>query len=46
MVITKTECTKLLHDHFVSDFSQIDNVWLLMWSSWWDNRNECLSNYW
>lgn len=46
MVISKTECTKLLHDHFVSDFSQIDNVWLLMWSSWWDNRNECLSNYW
>ena len=30
----------------MSDFSQIDNVWLLISSSWWENRDECLSHYW
>jgi len=26
MAIDNAECIKLLHDHFVADFSQIENI--------------------
>ena len=46
MEITKSECVKLLHNQFMPDVSQIDNVWLVMWSAWWENRDTCLSYFW
>ena len=46
MGITKSECVKLLHNQFMPDVSQIDNVWLVMWSAWWENRDTCLSYFW
>ena len=45
MAITKQECTNLLHDQFVSSFSQIENPGKLMTDSWWENNMECLSYF-
>ena len=46
MWISREDCVKLLHDHFVSDFSQINDVSKLTSNSWWKNKMECLSYYW
>ena len=46
MWISREDCVKLLHDHFVSDFSQINDVSKLTSKSWWKNKMECLSYYW
>ena len=45
MTITKDACITLLHDKFVSDFSQIDNVSKLTKDSRWNNKSECLSYF-
>ena len=45
MTITKEDCTILLHDQFIWDFSQIDNVSMLMKKSRWEDKQECLSNF-
>ena len=46
MEINQENCVKLLHDQFVSDFSQINNISKVMSSSWWMDRQECFSYYW
>ena len=46
MGIDREICVKLLHDQFVSDFSQINNISKLTLNSWWNNKAECLSHYW
>ena len=45
MAITKLECTELLHDQFILDFSQKDNPSRLTHNSWWNNHWECLSYF-
>ncbi len=46
MWISREDCVKLLHDHFVSDFSQINDVSKLTLNSRWKNKAECYSYYW
>ena len=46
MGIDRDNCVKLLHDQFVSDFSQINNISKVTLDSWWKNKAECLSYYW
>jgi hypothetical protein len=46
MWISRESCVKLLHDQFVSDFSQIDNVSKLTSNSRWKDKAECFSYYW
>ena len=45
MWISREDCVKLLHDHFVSDFSQINNISKLTSTSRWKNKTECFSYY-
>ena len=45
MTITKADCTQMLHDQFVSNFSQINNISKLTSLSWWENKTECLSQF-
>ena len=45
MVIIKEDCINMLHDQFVSDFSQFDNVSKLTSDSRWENKPECLSYF-
>ena len=45
MSISESECITLLHDQFVSDFSQIDKISQLTKKSWWDDQRECLSYF-
>ena len=45
MTITKESCITLLHNQFISDFSQIDNVSKLTKDSRWENKQECLSYF-
>ena len=45
MTITKESCITLLHDKFVSDFSQIENISKLTKDSRWNNKPECLKYF-
>ena len=45
MTITKESCITLLHDKFVSDFSQIENVSKHTKDSRWNNKPECLKYF-
>ena len=42
MLMTKGECINLLHDQFVLDFSQIDNVSKLMNTARGEDKSACL----
>ena len=46
MGIDKDSCVKSLHDQFISDFSQINDISTLTSTSWWKNKIECFSYYW
>ena len=46
MSIGNAECIKLLHDHFVADFSQIENISKLKSVSRWKDEKECFSYFW
>ena len=45
MMITKDACITLLHDKFVSDFSQINNVSKLTKDSRGNYKPECLTYF-
>ena len=45
MEINKESCVKMLHDQFVSDFSQLNNPSKLTHNSRWDDYWECFSYF-
>jgi len=41
MEISRDNCTKALHDQFLQDFSQADNISPLMTNARWDDKQQC-----
>ena len=42
MEITADACTQLLHDQFIQDFKQSENLSKLTAAAWWENKDQCL----
>ena len=45
MEITQEACTQLLHDEFIYDFSQADNISKLTADARWDAKSDCYSKF-
>ena len=45
MAVNKDTCVTLLHNQFVKDFSQMNNISTLTADSRWKSKTECLSYY-
>ena len=45
MAVSKDTCVTLLHNQFVKDFSQMNNISTLTADSRWENKTECLWYY-
>ena len=45
MEINQVNCTNMLHDQFIRDFSQADNISSLMTSARWNDKQWCFSQF-